>query len=302
MIIVEDVLYARFRVPELDRMESFLRDFGLTGAERVGDTLYMRSPTTGAIVHVTEAGGRANVGFAVAAQSREDLETLADEVGTRVEPRTEPDGGNVVRLVDPGGLHIEVVHGMAPSTPAATPAPQRVADRRNKPIRLAPRPSQVMRLGHVALLTPKLQESIDFYTKQLGMRISDAYHAGSKDNLMGVFLRCGLGERFTDHHTVALIGAPVGAFEHVAYEVPGIDDLMMGNSHLLRGGYQHSWGVGRHVQGSQIFDYWRDPFGNKIEHWTDGDLVNDHYETTSVEFSPDGLAQWAPPLSEDFLG
>ena len=24
--------------------------------------------------------------------------------------------------------------------------------------------------------------------------------------------------------------------------------------------------------GSQIFDYWKDPFGNELEHWTDGDL------------------------------
>ena len=24
--------------------------------------------------------------------------------------------------------------------------------------------------------------------------------------------------------------------------------------------------------GSQVFDYWRDPFGNELEHWTDGDL------------------------------
>jgi hypothetical protein len=24
--------------------------------------------------------------------------------------------------------------------------------------------------------------------------------------------------------------------------------------------------------GSQVFDYWKDPFGNELEHWTDGDL------------------------------
>ena len=30
--------------------------------------------------------------------------------------------------------------------------------------------------------------------------------------------------------------------------------------------------MGRHIKGSQIFDYWKDPFGNELEHWTDGDL------------------------------
>ena len=26
--------------------------------------------------------------------------------------------------------------------------------------------------------------------------------------------------------------------------------------------------------GSQIFDYWRDPWGHTVEHWTDGDLLD----------------------------
>ena len=82
-----------------------------------------------------------------------------------------------------------------------------------------------------------------------------------------------------------------------------LDDLMRG-SHFLeaRGKWKHSWGVGRHFQGSQIFDYWRDPFGNKIEHWTDGDLVNDDYARGHTSFNPaTDLAQWGPPLSPDFL-
>ena len=32
---------------------------------------------------------------------------------------------------------------------------------------------------------------------------------------------------------------------------------------LAARGYPHAWGVGRHILGSQIFDYWRDPFGHK---------------------------------------
>ena len=32
-------------------------------------------------------------------------------------------------------------------------------------------------------------------------------------------------------------------------------------------------GVGRHVLGAQVFDYWRDPWGHVLEHFTDGDLL-----------------------------
>ena len=43
-----------------------------------------------------------------------------------------------------------------------------------------------------------------------------------------------------------------------------------------------------------------DPFGNKIEHWTDGDLVNDDYVGKASRMSPEGLSQWGPPLPADF--
>jgi hypothetical protein len=58
---------------------------------------------------------------------------------------------------------------------------------------------------------------------------------------------------------------------HAAFEVADLDDLMAGHDHLVAAGYSHQWGVGRHILGSQVFDYWLDPFGNEIEHWTDGD-------------------------------
>ena len=31
--------------------------------------------------------------------------------------------------------------------------------------------------------------------------------------------------------------------------------------------------------GAQIFDYWRDPWGHVLEHFTDGDLLNASHET-----------------------
>jgi len=42
MIKVSDVAYARFAAPDLDRMETFLLDFGLTRQHRDDKTLYMR--------------------------------------------------------------------------------------------------------------------------------------------------------------------------------------------------------------------------------------------------------------------
>jgi hypothetical protein len=58
---------------------------------------------------------------------------------------------------------------------------------------------------------------------------------------------------------------------------------------------------GRHYLGSQIFDYWKDPFGAEIEHWTDGDQL-----TALVRRGVGSIAelmgvQWGmqmPPLPE----
>ena len=51
-----------------------------------------------------------------------------------------------------------------------------------------------------------------------------------------------------------------------------VDAVAMGGEYLKERGYDRIWGIGRHIQGSQIFDYWRDPWGNVVEHFTDSDL------------------------------
>ena len=52
---------------------------------------------------------------------------------------------------------------------------------------------------------------------------------------------------------------------------------------LAKGGREHHAGIGRHVLGSQIFDYWKDPWGHVLEHFTDGDLLNADAETGRCE-------------------
>lgn len=72
--------------------------------------------------------------------------------------------------------------------------------------------------------------------------------------------------------------------------------------YLTEQGYFRSWGIGRHIQGSQLFDYWRDPDGFMVEHFTDGDLFDSTLQPGWAPFTASGLAQWGPPVSKDFLG
>lgn len=75
---------------------------------------------------------------------------------------------------------------------------------------------------------------------------------------------------------------------------------MAGHEHLKLGGYIQDWGVGRHVLGSQVFDYWKDPFGNRVEHWTDGDVFTADVPTNVTDLPTMMSHQWGPAAPADF--
>lgn len=309
MIAVQDIAYVRYQVTDLDRMEAFLADFGLHRVERNDRALYMRANGAAHHVHVSELGNESRtLGFGLQARDEQDLVKLAQRLGVPVEDNPAPGGGKRVRFIDPAGFEVDVIHAQARHAPLPVRdavVMNNAGDRRRvgRTVRLSPSPSSVMRLGHVAVQVANFGETLAFYEDVLGFRASDTYWAGHAGNTIAAFLHCGLGEQWTDHHTIALIAAQDGRtrFDHSAFEVLDLDDVALGGEHLSARGYTHSWGIGRHVQGSQIFDYWRDPFGNKIEHWTDGDLVNDAMTTGHAEMSADELRQWAPPLAPEFF-
>jgi hypothetical protein len=89
---------------------------------------------------------------------------------------------------------------------------------------------------------------------------------------------------------------------HSAFQVADLDALAAGGEYLGEHGFRRSWGIGRHIEGSQIFDYWRDPDGLMVEHFADGDLFDNTLEPGWSPMTASGLAQWGPPVTKDFLG
>jgi hypothetical protein len=80
--------------------------------------------------------------------------------------------------------------------------------------------------------------------------------------------------------------------------VQDIDDVAMGHDHLVAAGkYEHMWGIGRHVLGSQVYDYWADPWGRVHEHWADSDRLNLANGSNLVPAEEALVSQWgeAPP-------
>ena len=303
VIKVTDIAFGRLRSPDLDVAEKFLTDFGMVRSARTATALYMRGTDPDHHIHVTELGEPAFLGFAYEAASEADLVTLSKIPGaSAVEPIDEPGGGKRVRVRDPHGIAIEVVYGIEKLAPLAvevgvlnTGAEKR---RRGELCRLRLGPSQVKRIGHGVLMTTNVRETVGWYRETLGFIGSDDVYAGDRQNVIGSFNRCDRGADYVDHHVFFCMQGPKNGLNHLSFEVQDFDDVMTGHEHLAGCGYQHIWGIGRHVLGSQIFDYWKDPWGRVHEHWTDTDVLN-AANGSNVLSAEEGLtSQWgaaAPP-------
>ena len=279
MIKVKDVSYARFSAPDLDVMEAYLLDFGLVRSARDDNALYMRASDGEHHVHITERGAPAFLGFAFAAASMEDLQIIAKADGASpIENLASPGGGARVTLQDPDGFQIEIVHGLetlAPIGVAHAAARNSGSDRQRlgSTVRTGAGPAKCKRLGHVVLSVTDFEASDAFYKSHFGLVSSDELF--DEDGVIRVaFSRVDRGAEYVDHHTLLTVPAEAAGLGHIAFEMESADDIFVGHEHLEAKGHRHSWGIGRHVLGSQIFDYWFDPFGFRLEHWTDGDLFN----------------------------
>jgi catechol 2,3-dioxygenase-like lactoylglutathione lyase family enzyme len=299
IIKVEDIAHVRFAAPDLAAMRAFLDDFGMATFE-AGGRLYGKGSDGRPFLHVTEAGPARFLGIGFRAETLADLETLAASQGVAVEDLAEPGGGKIVRLTDPDAYNVEIVAGQAKgeaTLPCADPPRNTAAvkPRQRATIRLDPDPAHVRRIGHAVLKVRDFPTSEAWYKERFGFLTSDEVEAAEGVPL-GAFMRCDRGEMPADHHTLFLAQLP-GALglQHAAFEVANLDDLMLGHQHLKAKKREAAWGVGRHIMGSQVFDYWKDPFGNELEHWTDGDLFTAADPPHKMPMSALLAVQWGSP-------
>ena len=156
----------------------------------------------------------------------------------------------------------------------------------------------------MALGTTRFAAALDWYLDTLGLIVSDfLYLDGQRQRGPAMaFMRCDLGSVPTDHHTLAMALQPHTGYLHSAYQLTDLDEVAASGEYLRERGYRHAWGLGRHIQGSQIFDYWRDPDRAMFEHYTDGDVFDSSMEPGWAPLSVSGLAQWGPRATAEFTG
>ncbi|GLP81249.1 VOC family protein [Mycobacterium antarcticum] len=310
VIKVQDIAWLEFEKPDLVRAEAFAHAFGFATALRTEDELHLRGTDPAAPCLLVRKGARSRfVGLAFTAHDEVDVLSLADATGAPTRALPESIGGIAVDLVDPSGIPVHVVAGTHPTAPLPPQTPHVLNSghevlRPNGTQRPPRMPARVQRLGHVVLQSTRYLEALNWYLDHLGLIVSDfLYYPGQRDRGPTMsFIRCDRGDTPADHHSLAMALGPRNRYVHSAYQVADLDALAAGGEYLRERGYHRSWGIGRHIQGSQIFDYWRDPDGFLVEHFTDGDMFDAFLEPGWAPFTASGLSQWGPPVTKDFLG
>ncbi len=304
IIKVDDIAYVIWEFPDLAKQERFLVDFGMTVAAKTEDCLYMRGTGAYHHIYIARRGPKARfIGHAYHAASRDDLVKLSETSpdASVIEAIGEPGGGERTVLRDPGGWRVEVVYGMRrldeiPTRKEALPCntPYRKT-RINKSQRSEYRPTPIVRLGHVVLQACDFAAMTRWYMAHFGHIPSDVQTLVDGRPVLA-FMRLDRADRPADHHTLVIAGGIQDACEHSAYETIDADAIGQGNNYLKERGYRHAWGIGRHLLGSQIFDYWYDPHGFELEHYADGDTFDASHPTQYSVFSRGSLWLWGDDL------
>jgi len=301
-----DTAYLLFTVPDLDLQQGFLEDFGLITVARTEDRLYMRGYGANPYCYVAERGEKPRYrGMGLLLNDGSTLDAVANATGHQPVPVDGPGGGIRLRLTDPDGFIVDLVTGRAPTEPVPvrrelplhnTPDEKaRVA----RPVRHTLAPTPVHRFAHCVLMVSDFQASWRWYRHHVGLLPSDVLCAADGEPV-GVFGRLDRGIEPADHHSVVLLQGLIPQYMHSAYEALDIDALGQGQQYLRMKGWRHQWGIGRHVLGSQLFDYWLDPWGFELEHYADGDVFDNTSPPGYHPLDRGGLYAWGDDVPDSY--
>jgi len=134
-------------------------------------------------------------------------------------------------------------------------------------------------INHVVFLvrTEDVDREVAFMTQRLNFRITD-FQEG-----VGVYVRA---QGTFEHHSLLVgdVGLVPGqtkpCFNHAAFGVEDIDELMTGGNQLSRKKHQRGFlGMGRHRIGSALHSYWQVPGGGgEAEYSADTDYLDDQWQ------------------------
>ena len=272
---VTEIRYVGYGVEDFDAERRFYADdWGLVEVESADGLAWLKTHGHDEhhVVRLHKSDTNCIEVIALAADSREDVESLHDKVSatgcTIVHaPRNldAPGGGYGFRFFSPDGLPFEISADVARGQTRAMNRWE----------------GMPVKISHIVLHSPDHPALVKFFTDVLGFRVSDWL-----GDFM-CFLRCN-----SAHHRVAILPGPA-CLNHVAYDMLGIDDMMRGISRLRKLGTDIRWGPGRHTAGNNTFSYFCTPNGFAVEYTAELEEVDFENHVDKVhEPAPLVMDQW----------
>ena len=119
----------------------------------------------------------------------------------------------------------------------------------------------MLRLGHIAVISPDAEKLMTFYEDFLGFV--------KTDDIAGIanFFTCN-----RDHHVVNIVNVPQSRVHHIAFELRGTAHHTQAADALTKAGCSQLWGPARHTAGHNIAGYHYDPNQVIIELYTEMDV------------------------------
>ncbi|KAH6667460.1 Glyoxalase/Bleomycin resistance protein/Dihydroxybiphenyl dioxygenase [Halenospora varia] len=276
-IHVTKLSHVHYQHPNLEKASRFFEDFGFVQAGCSGNRVYLRGYGVQPLTTIAEQspdGNRHFIGGYWVVESIEELQKAANHAtASKITDLDAPGGGKVVTLRDPNGFGIGFVFGqklrdgiedtevqqLERATVVANNAAKKF--RYGEFRRFKQGPSPIHKLGHYGFMVPpnKYKETLQFYTETLNLKPTDIVYSPVTGEDDTCFCHIDLGAEYTDHHSLFVAAGPEGTrpyVHHSSYEVNDFDTQTLGHDFLRGKGWTNCWGIGRHVLGSQIFDYW----------------------------------------------
>lgn len=284
-------------VPDLKVAEDFYKTFGLDVREE-GNSLGLYTFGSSQRWALIGEGARKKLNFLSFGVFEEDFAPIkrrieAEGVKLMDAPRGFDSDG--IWFHDHNGVLIEVKNAeksspddKMPFLITSCPAGEAGAPQRSKAPKVRPH-----RLAHVLIFTADVPQAIGFYSRILGLRLSDR----SGDGIC--FMH---GIHGSDHHLIAFAKSAAPGLHHCSWDVGTINDIGRGAAQMAEKGFQKGWGLGRHVLGSNYFHYVRDPWGSYSEYSADIDYIPATCDWDAGDFPPeDSIYLWGPEMPGDFI-
>ena len=293
---VQSLIYG---VDDLDDAARFYDDFGLA-AERRGDDGVDYALEDGSTLLLRRKGDSAlPPGFSNAPGVREviwGVDSLAAldglEASLSSDRKVSRDADGTLHTHDDSGISIGFRVFMRKPLAAITsienaPGEIRRWDMHRRWVKRA----QPRCINHVVFGLPDVDGAVDFYTRRLGFVVTDVSRG------VGVFMRCN-GRH--EHHNLFVLRSAKVTWDHVAFGLQNIDEVMVGADHMQRRGWKSDVGIGRHRISSAVFYYLDNPAGGKSEYGADTDYVTDHWQPRLWE-PRFGNWHWVGKVPEVFM-